>query len=751
MNQIKIDDQTVEPSLALEGQGIGASGKPYYEIVRDELARNIAAGKLWPGVVLLEGPIASLLGVSRGPVKRALELMAEDGLIRRFGGRGYLVGGRRDTAKPNRVNLLTLDLEVSGEIQDYAQRATWQKIYGEVAESVVACTPFGAYQISESAMCEHFEVSRTVVRDVLGRLNHDGLIEKDRWSHWTAGPLTARDVQESYEMRRLLEPAALRVSAPSLVRAEIEAMRERVQSARRAGDSCDVDSFEEIERDLHETCLAPVPNRRLIATIRQSRLPDVISRVFAQHFGLNQNEAALKEHDLVFAELLKGNGPSAAQALELHLLAAMERTRARLKVLSVLNAREIAPYLTPLVDARGAKAARAERRGKPAKRRPALRVLGRREILLEPVRRQAVRDLGFEIAFEHVDGDEEIRQAVTRPESFDVYHQWHTVDLMWTASSIQPIQIGRIGHWPQIEALASLSHDGVTICDDLFRQLYVQDDGRLAARRTDLAAMLPTIHGADSLGYLRSLREQLSSGEADSWRWLIDERWRGKVAMLRDPTLGMIEAALAVEGAGILKFGDIANLSIEEIDAIIAILKEKKRSGHFRGLWETYEDAAKLMERGGVVVQSIFSPAIIKLRRNGLDVASAVPVEGTRGWRSDLCLSASTRGEALEAAYAYLNWWLDGQPGAILARQGYYMSALEPTRRRLTPAEWDYWYEGKRAREDLPDPFGEICVHAGEVRDGGSYIERMSRVRVWNTIMDDHNYLARRWSEFLNA
>jgi putative spermidine/putrescine transport system substrate-binding protein len=157
------------------------------------------------------------------------------------------------------------------------------------------------------------------------------------------------------------------------------------------------------------------------------------------------------------------------------------------------------------------------------------------------------------------------------------------------------------------------------------------------------------------------------------------------------------------------------------------------------------------MERGGVVLQSIFSPAIVKLRRSGLDVVSAMPVEGTRGWRSDLCVSARATGEALEAAYAYLNWWLDGAPGAILARQGYYMSAREATRKRLSPAEWDYWYEGLPAREDLPDPFGEICVRAGEVRDGGSYGERMSQVRVWNTIMDDHNYLARRWHEFLDA
>jgi DNA-binding GntR family transcriptional regulator len=323
--QIKMGSLAAGSPTALEGAGVAATGKPYYELVRDEIAGNIAAGKLWPGVVLLEGPIASLLGVSRGPVKRALELLAEDGLIRRFGGRGYLVGGPGSEAKPNRVNLLRLDLEISGDIQDYAQRATWQRIYGEVAESVVACTPFGAYQISELAMCAHFEVSRTVARDVLARLNHDGLIEKDRWSHWTAGPLTARNVQEHYEIRLLLESATLLRAAPLLDRREIEAMRARVAAAR--GASGDLDA---LERDLHETCLARVVNRRLIATINQDRLPDFINRLFAQHFGASGADALLDEHDAVFAELLNGDGEGAARALERHLGAALARTRARL-------------------------------------------------------------------------------------------------------------------------------------------------------------------------------------------------------------------------------------------------------------------------------------------------------------------------------------------------------------------------------------------------------------------------------------
>jgi putative spermidine/putrescine transport system substrate-binding protein len=752
MNQVKLAYQR-RRSIGTD-EGGGPPARPYYRLVRDDLARNIRKGKLRPGVVLLEGPIATLLGVSRGPVQRALELLAQEGLVHRFNGRGYLVGAASSAVEPIRVNLMTLNLDVSGDIQDYAHRAAWQRIYGEVADRVVTCSPFGAYKISESVMCSHFEVSRTVVRDVLNRLHHDGLIEKDRWSHWTAGPLTSRHVKEHFEIRGLLEPAALRQAAGSLAPLELRRMKARLELALRGPQSITPTELDRIERDLHEASFTGVANRRLILAIRQSQAPDVIDRLFAQEVGLHEVEAMLREHCIVLDYLIAGNLDGATGALTLHLERAMQRTKARLKVLSVLADQRVAPYLTPLADGRSrtrkTRTKHSERR-RPASRRQALRVLGRREILLEPLRRQAVRDLGFDVEFELVDGAEETRRVVTRPGSFDVYHQWHTVDLLWTARSIQPIEVQRIPAWGDVASLASVTSAGAPVCADLFRQLYVQRDDTLASRPSALASMLPTIHGADSLGYTPSLREQLRPGEKDSWAWLLDERWRGKTGMIRDPAIGMIEAALAMDGAGILKFDDIANLSIEEIDAVIAILKQKKRNGHFGGLWEPYDDAAKLMARNGVVVQSIFSPAIVKLRRAGLDVTSAMPVEGARGWHSDICLSASAGGERLEAAYAYLNWWMEGPPGAILARQGYYMSVRERTRRHLSEGEWNYWYEGKPAPCDLPDPFGDMCVRAGESRDGGSYLARMARVRVWNTIMDDHNYLVRRWVEFLNA
>src|ERR1700733_3449124 len=69
----------------------------------------------------------------------------------------------------------------------------------------------------------------------------------------------------------------------------------------------------------------------------------------------------------------------------------------------------------------------------------------------------------------------------------------------------------------------------------------------------------------------------------------------------------------------------------------------------------------------------------------------------------------------------------------------------------LEPAEWDYWYEGKPAAKDLSDPFGTIIIKKGDVRSGGSYWNRYSKINVWNSIMQENDYLVKRWTEFLTA
>lgn len=384
------------------------------------------------------------------------------------------------------------------------------------------------------------------------------------------------------------------------------------------------------------------------------------------------------------------------------------------------------------------------------RQRPKLRIIGRSEVLPRSVTERAARDLGFDLEFLLIDSVKGLQRVVTRPDSFDVYHQWHTVDLIWTSRSIQPIALDRIDNAAQIRARVLARRGNISGIGAQFDHVYLQPSGQPGKSPTDEVLMLPLLHGVDAFGYLPQALEEWPAGTPHSWGWLLDPRLHGRVGMMNEPVLGMIEAALAVEASQGLSFSDISNLSIEEIDVIADVLLHKKRLGHFKSIWANYEDAARAMQRG-VVLQSMFSPAAALLRAQHIPVRVAVPEEGYRGWHVDLCLSAATEGERLEAAYAYLNWWMNGWGGAMLARQGYYFVLPEMARKHLSPAEWDYWYAGRPATETLVNQFGQPAIAPGELREGGSHSERMSRVRVWNTFMDEHNYLVRRWTEFLAA
>ena len=63
-----------------------------YELIGRVLRQNILSGVLPEGIVLLEGPIATVMQTSRVPVQSALQQLMEEGLVHRFDGRGYLVG-----------------------------------------------------------------------------------------------------------------------------------------------------------------------------------------------------------------------------------------------------------------------------------------------------------------------------------------------------------------------------------------------------------------------------------------------------------------------------------------------------------------------------------------------------------------------------------------------------------------------------------------------------------------------------------
>lgn len=384
-----------------------------------------------------------------------------------------------------------------------------------------------------------------------------------------------------------------------------------------------------------------------------------------------------------------------------------------------------------------------------------LRVLGTHVTLQEQIRKAAEADLGFNIEFIPGGSASVLQRASTRPESFHVYEQWsNSIHILWRSGAIQPLDTTRITDWGMINPLSKTgrltpdAHAGAG--DTPNSMLFAQPNGTLGSERSEHVSYLPYVHNVDSFGYdTRHVRR----GEAytQSWAWLLDDRYRGKVAIVNEPTIGLFDLALAARAKGLVKIDNIGNMTVREIDSLYDILIELKRAGHFAGVWNSVPESVAYMRSGRAVIESMFSPGASALRAQGIPVRYAAPKEGYRAWHGVMCMSSACNEREADAAYRYMNWWLSGRPGAIMARQGYYISTHENTRRHLSDNEWGYWYDGRAAAQNILGTDGKVIAQAGEARNGGSYETRFRHIAVWNTVMDNYEHTLMRWGELLTT
>ncbi|KPH63211.1 PotD/PotF family extracellular solute-binding protein [Pseudoalteromonas sp. Ld20] len=391
-----------------------------------------------------------------------------------------------------------------------------------------------------------------------------------------------------------------------------------------------------------------------------------------------------------------------------------------------------------------------------AKKPITLRVMGTHVTLQEELRLKAMQELGINLEFTPKGSAAVLQKAAADPSSFDLYEQWSdSINILWQAGAIQPLEIDRLKYWNEINSLTKtgkLTPDAnIGAGDAPNKILFVQSDGSLGTTPTSQISFMPYVHNVDSFGYNTNFIAQGVPYQTESWGWLLDDKNKGRVALVNAPTIGLFDAALAAQAQGLMTFKNIGNMTIAEIDTLFKILISKKQSGHFAGFWTSVPQSVDYMVDKRVHLQSMFSPGVSACRSKGLPIVYASPKEGYRAWHGVMCLSANTTGHVKDAAYDYMNWWLSGWPGAFIARQGYYISNPERSKELMSKPEWDYWYQGKEATSDLLGTDGKVSVKQGQLRDGGSYEKRFSNIAVWNTVMDNYDYSLDKWYELLNA
>ncbi|RWH67949.1 GntR family transcriptional regulator [Mesorhizobium sp.] len=336
------------PTSGSESSKQKNAGVALYRRCALQIASAIRNGALEPGLILLEGPISFVFETSRATVRKAMATLSDEGLIERFDGRGFAVAGRPDGSPLTKRRLSGQDFMLDEAVRPDGKLAADQ-IIANVEAAIMVAIAFGHYRVDEQRLADSFGVSRPVAREVLWRLRESGLVEKNLHSSWLVGPVTAQAIGQDREVRMLLEPHALKQSAPHLRQEELAEMRETVMDAMAMEGKIARAVIEGIERDLHISCLRHFDNKRIGQILHGCRLPMIVDALFAQFIGIYRDDATFAEHVEIIDRLLAGAFDDAAAFHAAHLHNESRRTLDRLKVLSVLPEPAVAPYLQRIV------------------------------------------------------------------------------------------------------------------------------------------------------------------------------------------------------------------------------------------------------------------------------------------------------------------------------------------------------------------------------------------------------------------
>src|SRR5262245_28098494 len=248
---------------------------------------------------------------------------------------------------------------------------------------------------------------------------------------------------------------------------------------------------------------------------------------------------------------------------------------------------------------------------------------------------QASKDLGFTISMQATESMDLLNRFLSQSSAIDV----GDVSIVFMKylvgrNVLQAIPVSKFREWDKVIPLFSkgvypsgseASTQGVAP----YTVLYATgaDGQKFAEGPTEWLTGIPTITNADTLG----IRPDLVSRPVNSWADLISPEFKGKAALQDQPTVGVIDVAMALEARGDIKYGNKGNMTRAEIDKTIDTMVEIKKSGQFRSFWTSFDQSVNLMASGETVIQSMWSPAVTAVKARGIPCIFQPLREGYRG------------------------------------------------------------------------------------------------------------------------
>ncbi|MDB5750045.1 MAG: GntR family transcriptional regulator [Ramlibacter sp.] len=205
------------------------------------------------------------------------------------------------------------------------------KAYELLKQRVVAGTYAPGAQLKEEHIARELDISRTPIRAALKRLVQDGLASADAGRGVRVSEWTGSDIDESYQLRVLLEGHAAELAARrgGVALAErLDALNAQMGLALAQGDASVAQQLQEINARFHRAVLEASGSPRLRAMLAGLIDMPIVTRSYfiCTHADMLQS---LNHHRELAAAVRIGDPGLARQVMQLHLKVAAHRFRLR--------------------------------------------------------------------------------------------------------------------------------------------------------------------------------------------------------------------------------------------------------------------------------------------------------------------------------------------------------------------------------------------------------------------------------------
>lgn len=194
-----------------------------------------------------------------------------------------------------------------------ANRNLKEHVYHQLKERLITCKYTPGTVINEAQLTAEFKLSRTPIREALHRLEQDGLVQimPKKGIHIT--DVTIQDVLSVFQTRTVIEPLALKMSAPFLVQKDLEDLLELFSH-----DEPNLEKAFWQDMEMHAYLVNRCGNPFIIDMMKKvfscSCRISILSNQTSQKIG-----NARVEHRRILEELITGRVDSAAELLRQHL------------------------------------------------------------------------------------------------------------------------------------------------------------------------------------------------------------------------------------------------------------------------------------------------------------------------------------------------------------------------------------------------------------------------------------------------